>query len=83
MKGITVILAFVIGIAFAEIQEEENVLVLTTKNFDDALKDNKFILVEFCKYHIDNTIDKDLYCNVYLSWSIIEISELLVNLLKV
>lgn len=31
------------------IETEENVLVLTDDNFDDAVKDNKFILVEFCK----------------------------------
>lgn len=27
--------------------EEAGVLVLTTQNFDDALKDNKYIMVEF------------------------------------
>jgi len=31
----------------AEIETDENVLVLTDENFDEALKDNKFILVEF------------------------------------
>jgi len=31
----------------ADIETEENVLVLTDENFDGALKDNKYILVEF------------------------------------
>ena len=31
------------------IEEEENVLVLTTSNFDEAIKTHKYILVEFCK----------------------------------
>ncbi|CDW58069.1 Thioredoxin domain containing protein, partial [Trichuris trichiura] len=31
----------------ADVTEEDNVLVLNTKNFDSAIEDNKFILVEF------------------------------------
>ena len=30
-------------------EEEENVLVLTTANFDEAVKSFKYLLVEFCK----------------------------------
>lgn len=33
-------------------QEEEDVLVLTTSNFDEAIKSNKYILVEFCKWRV-------------------------------
>lgn len=33
-----------------EIKEEESVLVLTEKNFEYAVKNNKFVLVEFCEY---------------------------------
>ena len=29
--------------------EEEDVMVLTVANFEEALKDNKYVLVEFCK----------------------------------
>lgn len=37
------------GAVFADITEEKGVLVLTTDNFDGAVADNKYILVEFCK----------------------------------
>lgn len=39
---------FLIGLARAE--EESAVLVLTKDNFDAAVAENKFLLVEFCKY---------------------------------
>ena len=35
-----------------KIEEEENVIVLTNSNFDEAVKANKYILVEFCKINI-------------------------------
>lgn len=33
-----------------EIKLDEGVLVLTEQNFDQAITDNKYVLVEFCKY---------------------------------
>lgn len=37
-----------IGIALAD--DASNVLVLHEKNFDETIKANKYILVEFCKF---------------------------------
>lgn len=34
-----------------EIKLEDGVLVLTEKNFKQAIEDNEFLLVEFCKYN--------------------------------
>lgn len=34
----------------AEIQTEGGVLVLTQDNFPTAIKENAYVLVEFCKY---------------------------------
>lgn len=48
MKVLGLIFLSVCAVAFgADIKEEENVLVLTTDNFDQAIEDNKFVLVEF------------------------------------
>ena len=33
-----------------EIEVEEDVLVLKESNFEKAINDNEYILVEFCKY---------------------------------
>lgn len=39
-----------------EITEEKNVLVLHEKNFARALSENKYLLVEFCKWsHLVNS----------------------------
>lgn len=36
--------------AAEEIKTEDGVLVLTVKNFKEAIADNEYVLVEFCKY---------------------------------
>lgn len=38
-----------VGLGFAEIEEEDNVLVLTNDNFQQAIDTYPYILVEFCK----------------------------------
>lgn len=41
-----------------EITEEKDVLVLHSVNFDRALSENKYLLVEFCKYDFPHMIRK-------------------------
>lgn len=50
MKSSALILCLLVAVAFgAEIKEEDDVLVLTTENFDEAIKAHPEILVEFCE----------------------------------
>jgi len=46
-KFLILLLLGTIGLINCEIQEEENVLVLTNANFDEAVSANKYLLVEF------------------------------------
>lgn len=49
-----------------KIKEEDNVLVLNKGNFDRALNETKYLLVEFCKYFLSrNTKTAILHM---LSW---------------
>jgi len=41
-----------------EVKSDEGVLVLTVKNFKQAVKDNEYVLVEFCKYQSQISTDK-------------------------
>lgn len=48
MRSVLIVLSFVLVAAVnASFEEEENVLVLTNANFDEAVKSNKYLLVEF------------------------------------
>lgn len=65
MKLFACFLLLGLGATFAEeIKLDEGVLVLTEQNFDQAITDNKFVLVEFCKYLPFFFI----YCSVVIRW---------------
>lgn len=42
-------LAGLILVQAAEVEEEDNVLVITQENFKEVVDENEFVLVEFCK----------------------------------
>ncbi|KAG7205442.1 hypothetical protein KM043_007434 [Ampulex compressa] len=44
---LTILSTFCFAAALAEIKTDEDVLVLTVSNFDEAIKDNEYVLVEF------------------------------------
>lgn len=48
----TLVILSVFGAIYgdAEVKTEDGVLVLTTENFESVIKENEFVLVEFCKY---------------------------------
>lgn len=45
-------LLFALARAGDDIEYEEDVMVLTDSNFDSAIENNKYLLVEFCKIKI-------------------------------
>ena len=54
MLRLFVLAAALLSLAMAndekpQVEIEDGVLVLTDKNFDSVVKDNEFVLVEFCK----------------------------------
>lgn len=57
MKFFTVLLisALTVCAVFADYAEEDDVLVLTTGDFDKAVEEFKLLLVEFCKANFHNS----------------------------
>ena len=53
MRFVSLLLAAFVA---AEIEVEEGVLVGTKDNFDEIIENNKFVLVEFCKYFFERNI---------------------------
>jgi len=49
MQFSSILCLVIVAVATAQYAEEENVLVLTKDNFDQAVADFKYLLVEFCK----------------------------------
>ena len=50
---VTILVATGINLCLCdEIKTDEGVLVLTKSTYDQALADNEFVLVEFCKFSI-------------------------------
>lgn len=61
------LLAFAVLVRTDEVKKDQGVLVLEKETFQSAITDNKFILVEFCKYFLIGPV---LILNTYfLRWS--------------
>ena len=64
MRSILFLCFSLLAIAKAgEITEEEGVLVLTKDNFQQAITDNTYILVEFCKFNAFTKTRQCLFCH--------------------
>ena len=66
LQIVSVLALFVVAFA-EEIAEEEGVLVLKTSNFEQAIKDNQYILVEFCEYSSGRQIHVSLTYVTYVT----------------
>ncbi len=52
MKSLLILIALVLtAFVNAEVKEEENVLILTTDNFEEVTEGHQYILVEFCEFN--------------------------------
>lgn len=70
MRSFVLCLAVLATVVVAdEIPTEDNVLVLKEATFKQAITDNEFVLVEFCKYVICVMLPfSSKYCNTYVSY---------------
>lgn len=53
MRSHVLLLSCLLAVAVTaddEVKKEENVWVLTNDNFDSVIKENKYVLAEFCQY---------------------------------
>lgn len=50
LVGILFVTALSVVVSFADIATEDGVLVITKDNFEQAVKDHSYILIEFCKF---------------------------------
>lgn len=66
MRGIVCVLLCIALSRAGEIEEEEGVMVLTTKNFRETVAANRFILVEFCKLFVTGIVRFSLFSLVLL-----------------
>lgn len=67
MKIYVLLLVAFVGLVHCEteIKEEENVLVLTKDNYDEAVEKHNHLLVEFCEYFHDDVFETaDWFCFV-------------------
>ncbi len=67
MKSVLVLIALALtACVYAEVKEEENVLILTTDNFDEVIEATDYVLVEFCEsvlLHIVTLINVNVKIN--------------------